>query len=116
MYDDDLTNLEEWLRRLKIEYHIFFNGNRKQPPEDLKIRVEKLVEKLSECSDLSLTQRFRFNTLIARFYVYRDLWRRTIIAREMGTEPKKGRPSGGKLLRSQYRLRRKRSASQSQIP
>ena len=88
MYDDDLDSLDESLRRLKVEYHIYFNGNRKRPPDDLKMRVERLIKKLSECSDLSVTQRFRFNTLITRFYVYRDLWRRTLVEREMGAEPK----------------------------
>jgi hypothetical protein len=88
VYDDDLENLEEGLRRLKVEYHIFFNGNRKKPPDDIRMRVEKLIKKLSDCSDLSVTQRFRFNTLITRFYVYRDLWRRTLVEREMGSEPK----------------------------
>ncbi len=83
-YDDDLTNLEDGLRRLKIEYRIFFSGNRKKPPEELKLRVEKLAKKLSECSDLSLSERFRFTTLITRFYVYRDLWRRTLLEKEMG--------------------------------
>jgi len=88
VYDEDLSNLEEWLRRLKIEYHIFFSGNRKKPPDDLRMRVEKLVKKLSECSDMTFSQRFRFTTLITRFYVYRDLWRRTQHEREMGAEPK----------------------------
>jgi hypothetical protein len=88
VYDEDLTNLEDWLRRLKIEYHIFFSGNRRKPPDDLKIRVEKLIKKLSECSDLSYSQRFRFSTLVTRFYVHRDLWRRTLQDREMGAEPK----------------------------
>jgi hypothetical protein len=92
MYDEDLANLEEWLRRLKIEYHIFFSGNRKKPPDDLRLRVEKLVKKLSECSDLSYSQRFRFNTLITRFYVYRDLWRRTQLEKEMGKGPKEDTP------------------------
>jgi hypothetical protein len=92
VYDEELTNLEEWLRRLKIEYHIFFSGNRKKPPDDLRGRVERLVKKLSECSDMSFTQRFRFSTLVARFYVYRDLWRRTLQEREMGAEPKEGIP------------------------
>lgn len=86
MYDEDLANLEECLRRLKIEYHIFFTGNRKKPPDDLRLRVEKLVKKLSECSDLSSSQRFRYNTLITRFYVHRDLWRRTMLEREMGND------------------------------
>ncbi len=76
-YDEDLTTLEEWIRRLKVEYDIFFNGNRKKPPDDLRMRVEKLVKRLSEATEMSFSQRFRYNTLIARFYVYRDLWRRT---------------------------------------
>jgi hypothetical protein len=88
VYDEDLGNLEEWLRRLKIEYHVFFNGNRKKPPDDLRTRVERLIKKLSECSDMSFSQRFRFSTLVTRFYVYRDLWRRTLQEREMGGEPK----------------------------
>jgi hypothetical protein len=94
VYDDDLENLEEGLRRLKVEYHIFFNGNRKKPPDDVRMRVEKLIKKLSDCSDLSVTQRFRFNTLITRFYVYRDLWRRTLVGREMGSGAKADAAAG----------------------
>jgi hypothetical protein len=88
VYDDDLTNLEDGLRRLKIEYHIFFSGNRKKPPDDLRARVEILVKKLSECTDMNYSQRFRFSTLVTRFYVYRDLWRRTTQEREMDISTK----------------------------
>jgi hypothetical protein len=77
VYDEDLKHLDEWIRRLKIEYDIFFIGNRKKPPDDLRMRVEKLVKRLAEVGDMSFSQRFLYNTLIARFYVYRDLWRRT---------------------------------------
>jgi hypothetical protein len=97
VHDEDLANLEEWLRRLKIEYHIFFNGNRKKPPEDLRLRLEKLVKRLSECSDMSFSQRFRFNTLITRFYVNRDLWRRIMLDREMGAEMKTKVASGADI-------------------
>ncbi len=82
MYDDDLTNLEDGIRRLKIEYDIFFNGSRKKPPDDLKGRVDRLAKKLSEATNMSFPQRFRFNTLIARYCVLRDLWRRTLQDRE----------------------------------
>jgi hypothetical protein len=88
VYDEDLKNLDEWLRRLRIEYHIFFSGNRKKPPDDMRMRVERSVKKLSECTDMSCSQRFRFTTLITRYHVYRDLWRRTLQEREMGTELK----------------------------
>jgi hypothetical protein len=83
VYEEDLTNLDEWLRRLKVEYSIYFNGHRKKPPEDLKARVEKLVKRLSEVQNMSYSERFRYNTLITRFYVLRDLWRRTLMQREL---------------------------------
>jgi hypothetical protein len=82
VYDEDLANLDEWLRRLKVEYDIYFNGNRKRPPEDLRARVDRLVKKLVEAADMSFSQRFRYNTLVGKYYVYRDLWRRTLMERE----------------------------------
>ncbi len=91
MYDEDLTKLEDWLRRLKVEYDIFFNGHRKKPPDDLKMKLERLVKKLSEAGDLSSQERFRYNTLVARYYVYKDLWRRTLMHRESAAEAD-GRP------------------------
>jgi hypothetical protein len=78
VYDEDLKNLEEWIRRLKIEFDIFFAGNRKKIPEELRMRVEKLVKRLAEAGDMGFSQRFLYNTLIARYYVYKDLWRRTL--------------------------------------
>ncbi len=82
MYDEDLTNLDEWIRRLKVEYDVYFNGNRRKPPDDLRGRVEKLVKQLSEVTDMNSAQRFRYTTLITRFYVLRDKWRRTQQIRE----------------------------------
>lgn len=84
MYDEDLSDLDEWIRRLKVEYDIFFNGNRKKAPDELRMRVEKLVKRLAEAGNMTFSQRFRYTTLISRFYVYRDLWRRTQQGRESG--------------------------------
>lgn len=86
MYDEDLINLDDWIRRLKVEYDIYFIGNRKKPPDDLRVRVEKLIKRLAEARDMSASQRFLYNTLIARFYVYRDRWRRTQQERESARE------------------------------
>jgi hypothetical protein len=89
VYDEDLANLDEWQRRLKVEYDIYFNGNRKRPPDDLRARVDKLVKKLAEASEMTFSQRFRYNTLVSRYYVHRDLWRRTMMERENSEEIKK---------------------------
>ena len=98
-YDEELTNLDEWIRRLKIEYDIFFIGNRRKPPDDLRLRVERGLKRLSEATDMSLSQRFRYNTLIARFYVFRDLWRRTQQEKESASGAQGG-PASPALIRS----------------
>ena len=89
MRDEELNSLDEGLRRLKIEYHIFFHGNQAKAPDELRLRIERLVKKLSESADLSFSQRFRFNT-VARYYVYRDL-RRSQQEREMRRRSKRRR-------------------------
>jgi hypothetical protein len=89
VYDEDLANLDEWLRRLKVEYDIYFNGNRKRPPEDLRARVDRLVKQLAEAGNMSFAQRFRYNTLVGRYYVHKDLWRRTMMERESSEETAK---------------------------
>jgi hypothetical protein len=86
-YDDDLDSLDDGVRRLKIEYDVFFNGNRKRPPEDIKARVDRLVRKLSEVADMSYGQRFRYTTMVTRLYVYKDKWRRMMMDREHGRAP-----------------------------
>ena len=85
--DEELKNMDEGLRRLKIEYLVFFNGNRKKPPEDLRLRLERLAKQLSERAGMTSAQRFRYNTLLTRYYTYRSLWRRILQEREKGRDP-----------------------------
>jgi len=87
--DEELKNMEEVLRRLKVEYQIFFNGNRKKSPEDLRLRLENISKQLSERPNMTQAQRFRYNTLLTRYYAYRSLWRRIQQKQERGQEEKK---------------------------
>ena len=57
--DDQLTRLEEDIRRLKIEFDIFFNGASKRPPYDTKGRVETIIKRLGDDRTLSYAQRYR---------------------------------------------------------
>lgn len=84
--DEQLTRLEEDMRRLKIEYDIYFNGASKRPPYDTKSRVETMIKRLGDDRTLNFAQRYRFNSLAARYNSFRELWRRTIQAREEGRD------------------------------
>ena len=85
--DEQLTRLEEDIRRLRIEFDIFFNGAAKRPPYDTKGRVETLLKRLGDDRTLTFAQRYRYNSLAARYNAFRDLWRRTMQGREEGRDP-----------------------------
>jgi hypothetical protein len=85
--DEQLTRLEDDIRRLRIEFDIYFNGAAKRPPYDTKGRVETLLKRLGDDRTLTYAQRYRYNSLAARYNAFRDLWRRTMQGREEGRDP-----------------------------
>lgn len=84
--DQELTRLEEDIRRLRVEFDIFFNGGSKRPPYDTKGRVETLLKRLADDRTINFAQRYRYNSLAARYNAFRDLWRRTMQGREEGRD------------------------------
>src|SRR5450432_143413 len=83
--DEELTGLESLLRRLKIEYEIFFSNSHKKPPSDLEWKVLALLRKFSDGGGgMSFPQRFRYNSIAQRYAIYSDLWRKKARIREKG--------------------------------
>jgi hypothetical protein len=82
--EEQLVRLEEDIRRLKVEFDIYFNGAAKRPPYDTKGRVETLIKRLADDRTLSFAQRFHYNSLTARYTSFLQLWRRTMQDREEG--------------------------------
>jgi hypothetical protein len=85
--DQDLDRLEQDIRRLKVEYDIFFNGGTVRPPLDTRGRVETMIKRLYDSRGMSFGQRFRYNSLVARYNVMRELWRRQTQDREESGRP-----------------------------
>jgi hypothetical protein len=82
--DEELSKLDENLRRLKIEYEVYFNGGSPRPPHDTLFRVDTLIKKFSDGSKLNFGQRYKFNQLVQKFAVNNDLWRKKLKAKEEG--------------------------------
>jgi hypothetical protein len=79
--DQQLGRLEEDIRKLKIEFDIYFNGGTKRPPLESRARLDAYVKRISDNRNLSYAQRYQFNSLVSRFTSYRELWRRTLKTR-----------------------------------
>src|SRR4029077_10371767 len=91
--DEELNVLDGQLRRLKIEYEIFFSNPTKRPPTDIEWKVLRLLRKFSDGGRMNFSQRYRYNEMAQRYAVYSDLWRKKSRIREEGYR----RPQGALL-------------------
>ena len=82
--DEELNLLDQHLRRLKIEYEIYFSNPTKKPPTDIEWKVLASLRKFSDGSRMSFSQRFRYNEMAQRYAIYSDLWRKKTRIREEG--------------------------------
>src|SRR5687768_15779007 len=76
--DQQLSRLEDDIRKLKIDFDIYFNGAVKRPPLESRARLESYIKRVADNRNLTYAQRYYFNTLVSRFTSYRELWRRTL--------------------------------------
>ena len=82
--DEELNVLDTQLRRLKIEYEIFFSNPTKRPPTDIEWNVLAMLRKFSDGGTMNFSQRYRYNAMAQRYAIYSDLWRKKSRIREEG--------------------------------
>ncbi len=76
--DQQIMRLEDDIRKLKIDFDIYFNGGAKRPPLEARARLDANIKRLADDRNLNYAQRYQFNTIVARFTSYRELWRRML--------------------------------------
>ena len=86
--DEELDLLDSNLRRLKIEYEIYFSSPNKRPPADTEWRVVNAIRKFGDGNiggqRMSFSQRYRYNEMAQRYAVLSDLWRKKGRIKEEG--------------------------------
>jgi hypothetical protein len=83
--DEALDDLDQNIKRLRIEYEQHFVGSLKRPPSLLQGQVQKVIQQFSAQPPRSTRQKFRFNQLNSRYQVFRQQWGRTLRQIEDGT-------------------------------
>ncbi len=79
--DQQMARIDEDVRKLKIDFDIYFNGGLKRPPLEAKARLESSIKRIADDRNLTYAQRYQFNTTVSRFTAFRDLWRRMLKAK-----------------------------------
>jgi hypothetical protein len=86
--EDDLVLIEASIRQLQIEWDKFFGGVERKPPTDQKTRLEALLRRHANAEIRNNAERFRYQSLTARYAAMSELWTKKLRAME------EGRPMG----------------------
>jgi hypothetical protein len=81
---EDLDRLDTTIRQLQVKWDLFFNGQEKKPPSDLQAQVEQLIKRYANSEIRNNGERFRYQSLSARYTTFNELWQKRLRAREEG--------------------------------
>ena len=81
---EDLDRLDTTMRQLQVKWDLFFNGQEKKPPSDLQSQVEQLIKRYANSEIRNNGERFRYQSLSARYTTFNELWQKRLRAREEG--------------------------------
>lgn len=79
--EEQIERIEEDIRRLKIDFDIYFSGGMKKAPHRQKASLEARIKRLSGNRELSYANRYKLNNLVSRYTSFRELWRRRLKAK-----------------------------------
>jgi hypothetical protein len=85
-FDRQLRELEAEIRKLEVEYNLFFAGRLPKLPWETRARVEALIKRYDRLQIQNTAERFRFQGMQSRFSAFCELWERSLKSRE-GTRP-----------------------------
>ena len=82
--DEDLTKIEEGTFRLQKDWERFFSGQERTAPFESRRRLEWLIRRYVGVEIRNNIERFRFQSLTARYNTLSDMWNRRLRAIEEG--------------------------------
>ena len=82
-FEEELKRLDLDIKKLKIQFDLYFIGSIPKPPTDQRDALDKQVKQLQN-SNKSVADRFLYNALVNKFNAFSELWSKTLKNREEG--------------------------------
>ncbi len=82
--EDELRQIEGEIRKLKIEFDLYFIGANPKPPTDHRDALDKQIKKHQGTPMKNLGDRFLYNSIVNRFNAYSELWAKSMRVKEEG--------------------------------
>ena len=81
---EQLKRIESDIRKLKIQYDLYFIGSSLRPPNDQRDMVKKAIRQFEGVPMRNSADRFFYNALVNKFRAFSELWNKGVRKREEG--------------------------------
>jgi len=82
--EDELRQIDIEIKKLKIQFDLYFSGACPRPPTDQRDALEKSIKRYQGASIKSFADRFLYNSLVNKFNAFQELWIKGMKAKEEG--------------------------------
>ena len=82
--EEELKSLDTEIRRLKVQYDLYFAGNTPRPPTDQHNALGRAMRKLQGVEFRNMADRFLYNNVVNKFNTFQELWNKQMRAKEEG--------------------------------
>jgi len=83
-YEEEFKQIDHEIRRLKVQFDLYFAGSTPRPPNDQKEALARLLRKYQGTSFPNLADRFLYNNVVNKFNTFQELWSKMQRTREEG--------------------------------
>jgi hypothetical protein len=109
-FEEEFKQIDYEIRRLKVQYDLYFSGALARPPNDQKEALARTLRRYQGVSFPNSADRFLYNNVVNKFNTFQELWTKMLRIKEEGARvhplahraaQKSGRrASGGSLPKS----------------
>ncbi|HET8945950.1 MAG TPA: MXAN_5187 C-terminal domain-containing protein [Candidatus Polarisedimenticolia bacterium] len=82
--EEELKALDFEIRRLKVQYDLYFQGATPRPPTDQHGALSRAMRKLQGVEMRNMAERFIYNNVVNKFNTFQELWNKMMRMKEEG--------------------------------
>jgi len=82
--EEELKQIDFEIRRLKVQYDLYFTGTYPRPPHDQREALARQLRRFQGVSMTNMAERFLYNGIINKFNTFQELWIKMTRVKEEG--------------------------------
>jgi len=82
--EEELKQIDFEIRRLKVQYDLYFAGTQPRPPHDQRESLARQLRRFQGVSMTNMAERFLYNSIVNKFNTFQELWIKMTRIKEEG--------------------------------